>query len=247
MTSPATAAPRRPWFEAFAGARREVGVILIVMAAAAGLLGFLSLADSVTDGHTKRFDEGLMLMLRQPGDITHPIGPAWLKLAAMDVTAFGSIIDLAIIVFVISGLFVAQRRIREGALLVGAAASGLIMVNVIKLAVGRERPPLAMHAVEVGNASFPSGHAMLSAIVYLSLATLIAHFADRRGARIYALTWGILLTLIVGCSRVYLGVHWPTDVIAGWTLGAAWAMLWWLIAWILEHRAYDRSVHHAVQ
>ena len=217
-------------------ARKELVLVGAVLAAAAGLLGFLGVADQVTDNHTRLFDQGLMLMLRQPGDVAHPIGPPWLRLAATDVTALGSIVDLALIVLAVTGLFAAQKRWREAALLLAACGSGLLMVDVLKIVFGRERPPIAMHAVEVANSSFPSGHATLSAIVYLTLATLLAHFADRRRVAVYALSAGLFLTLIVGASRVYLGVHWPTDVIAGWALGAAWAMLWWLIAWFVEQR-----------
>jgi undecaprenyl-diphosphatase len=223
-------------FVALRAARRELGLIAAILVVVGGALAFLSVADEVTDGHTKNFDEGLMLMLRHPGDITRPIGPHWLKLAAADLTALGSVVVLTLIVLVVLGLFAAQRRWREAALLFCACGTGLLLVDILKVVFGRERPPIAMHAVEVGNASFPSGHAMLSAIVYLSLATLLAHFADRRRERAYALAAGIFVTLAVGASRVYLGVHWPTDVMAGWALGAAWAMLWWLIAWIFEHQ-----------
>ena len=222
-------------------ARKELVLVAAVLVAAAGLLGFLAMADLVTDNHTRLFDQGLMLMLRQPGDVSRPIGPPWLRLAATDLTAFGSIVDLAVIVLAVTGLFAAQRRWREAALLLAACGSGLLLVDVLKVVFGRERPPIAWHAVEVANASFPSGHALLSAIVYLTLATLVAHFADRRRVGVYALAAGLFLTLIVGASRVYLGVHWPTDVIAGWALGAAWAMLWWLIAWFLEQRRGRRG------
>lgn len=224
-----------------AAARKEIGVVAAVLAAAAGLLAFLSIADAVTDNHTRAFDMGVIMMLRQPGDIAMPIGPAWLRLAAIDVTSLGSVIDLALIVLAVAGLFLALRRSREALLLLASTGSGLLVVDIIKVVVGRQRPPLAMHAVEVANASFPSGHAMLSAIVYLSLATLAGHFAQQRRVRIYTLAAGLAATLIVGASRVYLGVHWPTDVIGGWALGAAWAMIWWLITWFVEHRHHRRG------
>jgi undecaprenyl-diphosphatase len=234
MASPGFA--RRRLSEGLDSARKEIGLVAALAIVVVGLLIFLSMADQVVDGHTKGFDEGIMLMLRHPGDVGRPIGPAWLKLAAMDLTALGSITDLTLIVLAVAGLFAAQRRWREAALLACACASGLPVIGLLKVVFGRERPPVAMHAVEVGNSSFPSGHAMLSALVYLSLAALAAHFADRRRVRVYALTAGLSATLLVGVSRVYLGVHWPTDVLAGWALGAAWAMLWWLLAWWVEHR-----------
>jgi len=226
-------------------ARKELGLIAAILIVAAGALVFLSMADEVTDGHTKHFDEGLMLMLRHPGDISQPIGPPWLRLAAMDLTSLGSIVVLVLVVLIVMGLFAAQRRRLEAVLLFAACGSGLLLVDILKGVFGRERPPIAMHAVEVGNSSFPSGHAMLSAIVYLSLATLVAHFAARRREGAYALSVGLFVTLIVGASRVYLGVHWPTDVMAGWALGAAWAMLWWLIAWFVEHRRGHRPAAEA--
>ncbi|MHB8529339.1 MAG: phosphatase PAP2 family protein [Caulobacteraceae bacterium] len=219
-----------------AAARGELALVAALLIVAVAVLGVLGLTDEVRDGHTVRFDEGLILMLRRPGDITHPIGPAWLKLGVIDLTSLGSITDLAIIVIAVAGLFVALRRWRQAALLVFASLSGLLLVNVFKVAVGRTRPPLVLHVVAADNASFPSGHAALSAVVFLTLATLTAHFAIRRRVAIYALATGLVLTLMVGMSRIYLGVHWPTDVIAGWAIGAGWAMLWWMIAWLFEHR-----------
>lgn len=237
MTSPTSApAPTGLLGRGLVRARREIGVVAAILIFAAGLLGFLSVADAVTDNHTRAFDMGILTMLRQPGDVSAPIGPEWLRLAAIDITSLGSVIDLVVIVLVVAGLFVALRKYTEALLLLAAGASGLLMVDIIKIVVGRQRPPLAFHAVQVANASFPSGHAMLSAIVYLSLATLAGHFAGSRRVRIYALGAGMALTVTVGASRVYLGVHWPTDVIGGWALGSAWAMLWWLIAWFVEHR-----------
>ncbi|MEO8811601.1 MAG: phosphatase PAP2 family protein [Caulobacteraceae bacterium] len=221
---------------AWRAARGELGAVGAVLVIAGGGLGFLGVADEVTDGHTRVFDTGLILMLRHPGDITRPIGPAWLKLAAMDLTSLGAIAVLALIVLVVAGFFLAERRWRESLLLIAAAGSGLMLVNILKQVFGRERPPVAMHVMVVDNASFPSGHAMLSAIVYLSMATLVAHFSRSRSVGVYAICAGILVTLIVGASRVFLGVHWPTDVIAGWALGSAWAMLWWLIALWVERR-----------
>jgi undecaprenyl-diphosphatase len=126
-------------------------------------------------------------------------------------------------------------------LLIAASATGALVSQGLKQLFGRERPPLALHAVEVVNPSFPSGHAMLSAVVYLTLAVLIARFAERRRVKAYALAAGVALTLLVGASRVFLGVHWPSDVLAGWSLGAAWALAWWLLALAFERRNGGRG------
>ena len=119
------------------------------------------------------------------------------------------------------------------------ARGDLVITNLLKDVFQRDRPPAVLHVVRAINASFPSGHAALSATVFLTLGALVAHFAERRRVRVYALTTAVILSLLVGCSRVYLGVHWPTDVLGGWCVGAAWALLWWgaAIAWErISHR-----------
>jgi undecaprenyl-diphosphatase len=199
-------------------------------------LAFLAVAAAMVSGLTRGFDEGLILMLRRPGDITRPVGPHWLAMAVTDLTGLGSIAILTVVVLGAVGLLVARKRSREAAMLFCASGSGLILLNILKVVFGRPRPPVAMHVVEVGNSSFPSGHAMLSAIVYLSLAMVFARGAEGESEGRFAVAAGVLVTLMVGVSRVYLGVHWPTDVIAGWALGAAWAMLWSLIAGFVANR-----------
>jgi undecaprenyl-diphosphatase len=128
-------------------------------------------------------------------------------------------------------------RKRGAALLVLASVGGgALLSTLLKLSFERPRPDLVPHAVAVYTASFPSGHAMLSAVTYLTLGTLLARIQPRRRLRAYIVAVAVLLTLLVGTSRVYLGVHWPTDVLAGWCLGAAWAMLCWAVALWLQRR-----------
>ena len=98
----------------------------------------------------------------------------------------------------------------------------------------RTRPDVVPHLVEVSSASFPSGHSMLSMTTYLTLGALLAEVQTERRFRIYVLAWAVALALLVGWSRVFLGVHWPTDVLAGWTAGAAWALLCWAVAQALH-------------
>jgi undecaprenyl-diphosphatase len=212
-----------------AACRREIGLLLGIFAVAAAVLLFLALADEVGEGGTHGFDMRILSVLHDPARHDLPIGPAWLTSAAADFTAFGSITDLALIVLVTSGLFVVQRRWLAAGGLLASGAAGIGLSQGLKLVFGRDRPPLAFHAVHAVNASFPSGHAMLSAIVYLTLGAIAARFAASRRMKIYALGCGVAMTLLVGCSRVFLGVHWATDVLAGWCLGAGWAIACWLV------------------
>jgi undecaprenyl-diphosphatase len=214
-------------------ARREIGPIALVALIAACLLVFRHIAEEVGEGDTRAFDRAIIYALRAPGDPSRPIGPDWLNVAAIDVTSLGSTTVLGIVVILVAGLFLSFRRWREAAALLLASGGGLVIVNLLKDWFQRDRPPAILHAVRAINASFPSGHAALSATVFLTLGALIAHFAERRRVRVYALASAVILSVTVGCSRVYLGVHWPTDVLAGWCLGAAWALAWWgaAIAW----------------
>lgn len=219
---------------------REIGAVAALLVVAAGGLAFFGLADEVMEGDTRDLDHAILYGLREAADPSNPLGPRWLQTAAADVTALGSITDLTLIVAIVAGAFAAMRRFREAAILIAAPLSGMLVSQLVKHLVGRERPPMALHAVEVMNPSFPSGHAMLSAVVYLTLAALLARFSERRRLKAYAVCAGALLTLLVGMSRVYLGVHWPSDVLAGWSLGAAWALAWWLAVW-----AWERFVRKA--
>lgn len=221
-------------------ARREIGPIALVLLVGAFLLVFRHLAEEVGEGDTHAFDRTVIYALRTPGNVARPIGPDWLNIAAVDVTSLGSTTVLSIIVLLVCGLFLSFRRWREATMLLLASGGGLLLVELLKDLFQRDRPPAALHAVRAINASFPSGHAALSATVFLTLGALIAHFAERRRVRVYALAAGVILSLLVGCSRVYLGVHWPTDVLAGWCVGSAWALLWWGAAIVWERTTHRK-------
>lgn len=167
-----------------------------------------------------------------------PIGPAWLKLAMIDVTALGGVTVLPIVVAVTAGFLAVRRLWLTLALVLGGTISGSIAITLIKILVARARPEVTDHLVQVSSASFPSGHAANSAIVYLTIATLIDQIVEGRGTRIYILTVTALLVTLIGISRVYLGVHWPSDVLAGWCFGTLWALAWWALgAWLRLKRA----------
>jgi undecaprenyl-diphosphatase len=221
-------------------ARREIGPIALVAVVGLFLLIFRHIADEVGEGDTRGFDRALIYALRTPGEPGRPLGPDWLIVAATDVTSLGSTTVLTIIVILVCGLFLSIRRWRESLMLLLSSGGGLLNIELLKDLFRRDRPPLVLHAVKAINASFPSGHAALSATVYLTLGALIAHFAERRRVRVYALAAAVVLSVTVGCSRVYLGVHWPTDVLGGWCVGAAWALVWWGVAIALERVTHRR-------
>ena len=207
---------------------------------AGGLFTFVQIMDEALEGDAHAFDEALLLALRQPGDTANPIGPPWLEIVIRDFTALGSHAVLGLIGAVALGYILLLRKWLSAGLLVFSFGGGMALNSLLKLGFDRPRPDLVAHLVETHTASFPSGHAMLAAICYLTLGALLAGVTPSRRLKAYILGVAMLLTLIVGASRIYLGVHWPTDVLAGWSLGAAWAMGCWLalrlwLGW-KEHR-----------
>jgi undecaprenyl-diphosphatase len=213
---------------------RELAPLAAVGALAGAAFAFLTIAGEMSEGETRALDRAVLVALRDPSDLSRPIGPQWLKLMAIDLTSLGSLACLGLIVLMVAGLFASLRRFREAAILIASAGGGLVLSQLLKAFFGRARPDAVFQAVPAINASFPSGHAMLSAVVFLTLGSMVARFATRRRVKFYALASAILLTLIVGVSRVFLGVHWPTDVLAGWSLGAAWAIACWLVEWTFD-------------
>jgi len=212
----------------------EIGAVIAMGVAALGALAFMKLADEALEGDTRAFDESILMALREPGDAGNPIGPEWLADMMADLTALGGIAVLTLLVAGV-GFYLLSVGKRGTALLVGGAVgSGAILSALLKLGFDRPRPDLVAHLSHAYSSSFPSGHAMLSAVTYLTLGVLLARAHERRRTKIIVMTYGVTLTVLIGLSRIYLGVHWPTDVLAGWALGAAWAAIWWLIAWWLQ-------------
>jgi undecaprenyl-diphosphatase len=217
-------------------ARIERLTLLAVILTATVLFAFARLASAVRRGRTEDFDEWLIVTLRTPGNLADPIGPKWLEEMMRDFTAIGSTGVLTLMVFAIAG-FLAMTRKGHAALFVLASVGGGVLISqTTKWAYARPRPDLVPHGAEVFTASFPSGHSMMSAVVYLTLGALLARTQADRAVKAYILAIAVLLTALVGVSRVYLGVHWPTDVLAGWALGGVWALICLLIMLWLQSR-----------
>ncbi|MDP1632305.1 MAG: phosphatase PAP2 family protein [Caulobacter sp.] len=219
---------RRRLGQALDFARREAAFVAAFLIVVIATAGFLNIAGEVSEGETRGIDRAILMSLRAHHDPATPLGPHWLTTAAMDVTALGSVTVLSLLVLFVAGLFAALRRWREAAVLLLASGGGVAISQGLKLVFGRDRPEPALRLVEAINASFPSGHAMLSAVVYLTLGALVARFAASRRVKVFAFAGAAVIAVLVGLSRVYLGVHWPSDVLAGWVLGGGWALTWWM-------------------
>ncbi|MDJ0388920.1 phosphatase PAP2 family protein [Roseomonas sp. E05] len=215
----------------------QFATLAAVSVCAGGLWAFAALVDETMEGETRAFDEAVLLALRRPGDAAEPIGPLWLKIMMRDFTSLGSYAVLLLIGLLALGYILMLRKWLSALLLAGSFSGSMLLNNLLKQGFERPRPELVSHLADVYTASFPSGHAMLSATCYLTLGTLLAGVTHPRRLKAYILGCAIVIVLVVGLSRVYLGVHWPTDVLAGWSLGAAWAMACWLLlrAWISYH------------
>ncbi|MDI5920672.1 phosphatase PAP2 family protein [Halomonas sp. LR5S13] len=217
-------------------ARYEFGALLCVLVLFGGVWGFVELADEVSEGDTQSIDETLLLSLRNPADHTDPLGPGWLEELGRDFTALGGVGVLVLVSLGALGYLLLARRYRAALLAAVAVPGGILLSTMMKVGFDRPRPDLVPHDSIVYTASFPSGHAMMSAVTYLTLAALLVRVQPELRLKAYILVLAILLTLLVGMSRVYLGVHWPTDVLAGWTAGAAWAALCWLAMRWMQRR-----------
>jgi undecaprenyl-diphosphatase len=214
----------------------EIGAVIAMGIAALGAFAFMAIADEALEGDTHAFDESILMALREPGDAGDPIGPVWLADMMADLTALGGIAVLTLLVVGVAVYLLSVGKPGTALLVGGAVGSGAILSALLKLGFDRPRPDLVAHLSHAYSSSFPSGHAMLSAVTYLTLGVLLARAHERRRTKFIVMTYGITLTVLIGLSRIYLGVHWPTDVMAGWALGAAWPALWWLIAWWLQRR-----------
>jgi undecaprenyl-diphosphatase len=216
--------------------RHEPLVLLVMLLVALSIWTFAEVADEVLENETHAFDQAVLLALRTPGDPSNPRGPGWLEELALDVTALGSAWLLTFLTLAVAGFLLLKRQRRMATLVVIAVGGAILLSTTLKRHFDRPRPGLVPHSVIVHTASFPSGHATKSAAVYLTLGALLARVQPQRRLKLYVLALAVMVTMMVGISRVYLGVHWPTDVLAGWAIGAAWALFCWLMAFWLQQR-----------
>lgn len=212
-------------------ARVELRLLIGALLIGIGLWLFIGLADEVIEGDTLTIDEAILLALRNPADRNDPLGPPWLEEMGRDYTALGGIAVVGLVSGVTCIYMALSRRWTMLWLILSVVGGSLLLNSLLKAGINRTRPDLVPHGMTVYYASFPSGHAMLSASVYLTMGALLARIQKYRYQAVLIMGTAILVTVLVGVSRVYLAVHWPSDVVAGWVAGTVWAASCSLIAW----------------
>ena len=211
------------------------GAPIYLLAIACLLFVFGLVAQIVVEGKSSTFDRSIILAFRDPDNLSALVGPAWVQEAARDLTSLGSIIVLVIITAAVAGYLFLARKQAAAWLMLFAVCGGIALSDLLKFAFARPRPDFVAPAARVFTTSFPSGHATLSAITYLTIAALLARSQSSSKIGRYFIVLAALLTILIGISRIYLGVHYPTDVVGGWCIGAAWALGCWVLMSWLQH------------
>jgi undecaprenyl-diphosphatase len=217
---------------------KEPVLLVFIILSAGGVWAFVELAEAVGEGESHKVDEWLILALRNPQDKLDPLGPRWVEEMMRDYTALGGYAILTPLTCTAAIYLWLRKRYQITWLVLIAIIGGIILSTLLKSYFDRPRPDLVPHGSHVLSRSFPSGHAMMAATTYLTLGAVLAEAEKKRSLSIFFLSLGVALTIVVGLSRVYLGVHWPSDVFAGWVAGAVWALLCWTLA-----RAFERRGH----
>ncbi len=209
--------------------RIESRALILVIGVSGAIWGFFNLASEMGEGDTLALDRHILLALRNPANPADPLGSRSFEEAMRDVTALGGVTVMVLVTVV--GILAFLMHGRRGHALVLAATVLLADVSSegLKMLYHRPRPDLVPHGSYVYSGSFPSGHSTLSAATFLTLAMLIASLEPNRATKAMVYVLAMLLVLAIGVSRVYLGVHWPSDVLAGWCLGGAWALAAWSV------------------
>lgn len=207
--------------------RIESRALILVIGLSGALWAFFNVASEVGEGETEAFDRQILLALRNPANPSDPIGSRSFEEAMRDVTGLGGFTVVTLVTVVAILAFLMHDRRRHALVLAGTVLLAELSSDVAKTFYNRPRPDLVPHGSYVYSASFPSGHSTMSAATYLTLAVLIASLEPNRATKAMVFMLALILMAAIGFSRVYLGVHWPSDVLAGWSLGAAWALAGW--------------------
>ncbi|WP_427790663.1 phosphatase PAP2 family protein [Brevundimonas diminuta] len=218
-------------------ARTEIAAVAALLVATLGVLVFVELADGVHDADNQVFDRAVLAAVRPYADDPgRPWGPWWLHEGAADLTSLGGLSVLALFAIMAVGFLLIMRKRLSALMLAVGLAGGVAISQGLKILFDRPRPPDIYQAVETMNASFPSGHTLLSTVFYLTLGVMLTRAFPRRRLKAYILGCAVVIALLIGVTRIYLAAHWASDVFAGWSVGAAWSMVLWLAAYAVERR-----------
>jgi undecaprenyl-diphosphatase len=212
-----------------------------------GAYVFIQIIDEVREGEYQHFDDWLLQSLRKKDNPAQPVGPSWLPEVGRDATALGGVLCIMLVTAFVAIFLLLEGKRHAAGFLVIAVGGGAIVSGVLKHLVARDRPDIVPHLSDVYTSSFPSGHSMLSAVAYLTLGSLLARITPRRRTRLFLLFAAVSLTVIVGLSRVYMGVHYPTDVLGGWAAGLTWALVCWIVATLLQRKGAIERENEGMQ
>lgn len=230
------------WIRRLPQTRDGRSQLVFFLLIAVSLWAFVGISGEVMEGDTQALDRRVLEAFRTPGDLSDPLGPVWFEQSVRDITALGGSTILTLISVAVLGFLLIEGKLHTAGFLLLAVLGGLLISLALKYGFDRPRPDFLTHGQKVYTASFPSGHSMNAAIVYLTLGAILAKAHKSWAIRIYVLSVVIVITVMVGLSRVYLGVHWPTDVLAGWVAGAAWSLVCWTIFHALQaHRVVEQE------
>ncbi len=217
--------------------KTEISIILISL----GLFAFFKLTEWVLNGETGGFDQRLLMMFREKDNPAIPIGPQWLEVVVRDITALGGFLVLGLMSLVVVGYLWLRQQQRLAIFVAISVTLGILLNTLLKELITRPRPDIISHGTDAALSSFPSGHTMMSTVVFLTLGALLSLSSNDRRIKLYILFWSVFLPVVVGISRLYLGVHWPTDIIAGWIAGATWALICLLLSHWFVNNELQRS------
>lgn len=217
---------------------RAIGSLCVIFGCA---WAFLLIAGKVTEGNTHALDVRILREFRSLNDPAVLRGPQWFGETARDLTALGGYPVLALTTLGVAGYLFLSGHTLTARFVLTAVAGGWIVSYGLKSLFDRPRPDVVPHLSVVFSSSFPSGHSIMSAVVYMTLGSLLTNVVESTKLKCYLLCIAALLTILVGVSRLWLGVHYPSDVLAGWCVGLAWAELCWLMHSQMMRRWNDRS------
>lgn len=211
-------------------------VVVTALIIASTLFVFMELSDEVLEGETQDVDNYLLTAFREAGNLDRLIGPPWMLTTVTDISSLGGVSVIVLISILVGLFFLFRKQWHLLMFFVSSVIGGAFVMVLLKSLFNRPRPTIVPHLSPVSLESYPSGHSMVSAIVYLTLGAILARSTRSLKMRMYYLGSACVLTLLIGITRVMLGVHYPSDVLAGWCAGIVWAGTSYLLAQLLQRR-----------